>query len=99
MFTPSWTVASTVVLFRHLRDSGKAVKIGHSCAAVSHHRPNTAPSEGAGKANRGSHPGEGEGRGKAGSAESSAGPDAHAESEYLVRGHSFVRRDCARRIR
>jgi hypothetical protein len=51
--------------FAHLRDSGKAVKIGHSCAAVSHHRPITAPDSGAGKANRDSHPGEGEGRGKA----------------------------------
>src|ERR1017187_10865193 len=46
---------------------GKAVRTGHSCAAVTHHRPTTAPS-GAGKANRGARPGEGEGRGKARSA-------------------------------
>jgi hypothetical protein len=48
----------------------------------------TAPSDGAGKANRGSHPGEGEGRGKAGSAEQSAGRATHAESEYLARNKS-----------
>src|ERR1700690_3643561 len=70
MIVLAWTSAPAGIpnvrcSLARFRDSGKAVGIGHSCAAVSHHRPITAPSNGAGKANRGgSHPGEGEGRGK-----------------------------------
>ena len=37
------------VLLVNSKDTGKAVKIGHSCAAVTHHRP--PPATGAGKAN------------------------------------------------
>ena len=60
------------------------MRTGHSCAAVSHHRPKTAPSDGAGKANREQIPVKARGEEKPVRPESGR-TATHAESEYESR--------------
>jgi hypothetical protein len=52
------------VLFLNFAETGKAVKTGHSCAAVSHQTKPTARARRTGPKPIGITPGEGEGRGR-----------------------------------
>jgi hypothetical protein len=81
------------LFFFQSRSAGKAVKTGHSCAAVTHHKPRRA-SSGVRKANRHASVGEGEGRGRA---EKSA---QELRSPNICPGdaHAFRRELCARRL-
>jgi hypothetical protein len=67
------------------RATGKAVRIGHSCAAVTHHRPTTAPRQGRGQSQSGTNPVKARGEEKP-SGPNGPGQATHAESEYLAHG-------------
>ena len=85
----------------HRATSGKAVGIGHSCAAVTHQSKPPPDASASGQSQfRRRDEGEGRGRGlEISSPEIRAlQPAPNAESEHLTARASLVRRDCARRL-